>query len=175
MQFQKHLGLQRVNQSISTLILSDHPFSSSAQYENQPLLHNYGIFPDSSLCSLISFTVFFSYINLAALAVLWFFFCFLAVRLVLVLDLFIFVSWLSFCLTMFLFKVNWIQFLRRQFSQICFTSLLKRNLLSKERICSHWEQILSFQSRSFFRRGLMCRKANRKSQNLPQKKKKNDG
>lgn len=69
MQFQKHLQLQRANQSISTLILSDHPFSSSAQYEKQPLLHNYGIFPDTSLCSLISFTVFFYDINLAALAV----------------------------------------------------------------------------------------------------------
>ena len=47
------------------------------------------------------------------------------------------------------------------------SSLLKRRLLHQERICCPWEKILSFRVDSFYRRGSMCWKANRKSQKLP--------
>ena len=49
-----------------------------------------------------------------------------------------------------------------QEGQLCkngLTSLLKKDLLWKERICSLWEQILSFKSRPIFRRDLVCKKA----------------
>ena len=40
-----------------------------------------------------------------------------------------------------------------------------------ERVCS-WDQILSFKSIPLFRNGMVCRKANRKSQKKNKKKKK---
>ena len=57
------------------------------------------------------------------------------------------------------FKRNWYT-QRDQLCQNGFAFLLKRGLLWKERICSPWEQILSFYSGPPFRRGLVYRKAN---------------
>ena len=65
-----------------------------------------------------------------------------------------------------LLKEKWIKFHRRKPCQNLFASLLKRSLLQKERICSPWEQVLSFKRKVLFRRDLFYRKANRKSQKL---------
>ena len=57
---------------------------------------------------------------------------------------------------------GWVPFQRSQPCEIVIASL-ERGLLTKERICSSWEQILSFSSRPLFERDLVDRKVNRKS------------
>ena len=47
--------------------------------------------------------------------------------------------------------------------QLCFVPILKRGLFQMNRICSQGDQILSFQNRPLFRRGLVHKKAYRKS------------
>ena len=57
------------------------------------------------------------------------------------------------CLYLLNIVREWIHFQGRQLCQNNVACFLKRGLLQKERICSRWEQILSFWSRPLFYKG----------------------
>ena len=61
---------------------------------------------------------------------------------------------------------KWYTFKGDNSVKIVFAPFWKKGLLWKKRTCSPWEQILSLKSRSFLRKGLVCRKSNRSYKKL---------